>query len=77
MVHKTGKPFIYRSQGYQQTGKPQQNVSQSRYTNKDSHISVQQEHCNTKPLASNFVIQVSELVHKIQFLNKNTRQVAF
>lgn len=26
MIHKTGKPFPYKSQGYQQRGKPRQNV---------------------------------------------------
>ena len=44
-----------------------------RRTNKGSHVSVQQEHCYAKTLASNFEIQVTELVHKIKFLNEKLK----
>ena len=35
---------------------------------------VQQEHCYAKPLAPDFQIQVSELVHKIKFLNEKSKE---
>ena len=40
---------------------------------KAAKVSVQQEHCYAKPLAPNFQIQVSELVHKIKFLNEKSK----
>ena len=36
-------------------------------------VSVQQEHCYVKPLAPDFQIQVSELKHKIKFLNEKSK----
>ena len=39
---------------------------------KETKVSVQQEHCYAKPLASDFQIQVNELVHKIKFLNEKS-----
>ena len=40
---------------------------------KAAKVSVQEEHCYAKPLASDFQIQVSELVHKIKFLNEKSK----
>ena len=37
---------------------------------KAAKVSIQQEHCYAKPLAPDFQIQVSELVHKMKFLNE-------
>ena len=34
---------------------------------------IQQEHCYAKPLAPDFQTQVSELVHKIKFLNEKSK----
>ena len=36
-------------------------------------VSAQQEHCYAKPLAPDFWIQVSELVHEINFLNEKSK----
>ena len=36
-------------------------------------VSVQQEHYYAKPLAPDFQIQVSELAHKIKFLNEKSK----
>ena len=40
---------------------------------KTTKVSVQQEHCYAKPLAPDFQIQVSELVHKIKILNEKSK----
>ena len=40
---------------------------------KAAKVSVQQEHCYVKPLVSDFQIQVSELAHKIKFLNEKSK----
>ena len=40
---------------------------------KAAKVSIQQEHCYAKPLATDFQIQVSELVHKIKFLNGKSK----
>ena len=40
---------------------------------KAAKVSIQQEHKNTKPLAPDFQTQVSELVHKIKFLNEKSK----
>ena len=40
---------------------------------KAAKVSIQQEHCYAKPLALYFQIQVSELVHKIKFLNEKSK----
>ena len=40
---------------------------------KAAKVSVQQEHCYAKILAPDFQIQVSELVHKIKFLNEKSK----
>ena len=37
---------------------------------KAAKVSIQQEHCYAKPLAPDIQIQVSELAHKIKFLNE-------
>ena len=39
---------------------------------KTTKVSVQQEHCYAKPLAPDFQIQVSELVHQKHFLNEKS-----
>ena len=40
---------------------------------KAAKVSIQQEHCYAKPLAPDFQTQVSELVHKIKFLNEKSK----
>ena len=40
---------------------------------KAAKVSIQQEQCYAKPLAPDFQIQLSELVHKIKFLNEKSK----
>ena len=40
---------------------------------KAAKVSIQQERCYAKPLVPDFQTQVSELVHKIEFLNEKSK----
>ena len=68
---KTGKPFFIqkpRLPGKRNLEGPGRMFSQYPSSTKAAaKVPIQQEHCYAKPLAPDFQIQVSELVHKINF----------
>ena len=73
MLNKTGKPFLYKTWGYQQKGRPQKNVQpygpyqqkQIKYRfNKNTYV---------KSLTPDFQVHVSELVNKMKFLNEKSK----
>ena len=76
MFTKTGKPFFIEELGLLSKRKAPAECSTIFVipTKAAKHeVSVQQEHCYAKPLALDFQIQVSELVHKIKFLNEKSK----
>ena len=71
---KTGKPFLFQKPWLPAKKKaPAECSTISILPTKAAKISIQQEHCYAKPLAPDFQIQVSELVHKIKILNEKSK----
>ena len=66
MFTKTGKPFLFKEES------PGRMFNHIRLTNKGTQ-SIGSTRTHAKPLAPDFQIQVSELVHKIKFLNEKSK----
>ena len=69
---KTGN--VYQNRGLSAKRKtPAECSTISVLPTNSAKVSVQKEHCYAKPLPPDFQIQVSELVHKIKFLNEKSK----
>ena len=73
-VYQNREAFFIQKPGLSAKRKaPAECSTTSTLTAKAAKVSVQQEHCYAKPLAPDFQIQVSELVHKIKLLSEKSK----
>ena len=74
MLTKTGKPFLFKSRGYQQREKPRQNVQPyPPYEQRKPKYRFNKNTVMKNTISTYFQIQVSELVHKIKLLNEKSK----
>lgn len=67
------EPFSIQKLGLSEKRKARQNVQTiSSIPTKSAKVSIHKDHCYAKPLAPDFHIQVSKLLHKINFLSKKS-----
>ena len=73
MFTKTGNPFLFKNWGYQQRGKPRQNIQHICLTNKGSQSIGSTRTLLCQTISTWFLNSGKWVVHEINFLNEKSK----